>query len=89
MPKAWTGKIVGRMHVHDIKLNDLAEKFDFSASYLGMILHGQRNIENAESRINAAIDEIIKERKTARQPKKEGENKCQRLPLVQTGKQTK
>lgn len=83
MPKAWTGKMVGRMHIHNIKLKDLAEKFDFSVSFLGMVLHGERNMENAEARINDAINQIIEERRAARQlpPSRKceaGENECQK-----------
>lgn len=66
MPQAWTGRLVGRMHIHDITITELAKKFGFTSSYLGMVLHGQRRMENAESRINDAINQIIEERRAAR-----------------------
>ena len=52
------------MHVNKITQAQLAEKMGVTREYVTMILNGIKAPKDAESRINAAIDEIIAERNT-------------------------
>lgn len=60
MPKAWTGRLVGKMHVHEISGEDLAAELGFSKQYVSMVLHGHRNPPGAREKFEAALDAVIK-----------------------------
>lgn len=60
----WIEKAVGIMHVNKITQIQLAKKMGVTNDYISMILRGVKSPQDAESRIMAAINEIIKERKS-------------------------
>ena len=64
MPEKWTGKIVGRMHVEDITLDELGKEMGITKAYISMILHGARKPANVEQRMKEALDNITKRRST-------------------------
>lgn len=61
MPEKWTGSVVGKMHVNCITYDELAEKLGYTKAYISMILNGSRHPANAKEKINAALDELIRE----------------------------
>lgn len=65
MPEKWTGKLVGKMHIHRVSYEDLAKKLGVSKAYICMILNGKRNPDGARKRLEEALEEVLRERKTA------------------------
>ena len=61
MIEKWTGRLIGKMHNHGITLMDVATKLGVTKSYVSMILNGARKPPNARTRLEAAVDEIIRE----------------------------
>jgi hypothetical protein len=61
MPEPWTGDVVSALHVHRKTRMQLAEKMGINDKYLLSILNGHRNPPNAEERVKAALDELLKE----------------------------
>lgn len=61
LPK-WTGDVVGTLHVHNIKIRELAAKMGCAPEYLGKILNGKREPKNAEAKVKEALNELVKER---------------------------
>lgn len=61
MPEIWTGDIVAALHIHRKTRQQLAEKMGINDKYLLSILNGHRNPPNAEERVKAALDELLKE----------------------------
>lgn len=59
MPAQWTGEIVGKMHMHGIKIQDLAKQLGVTREYTGAVLNGKRTPPNAETRFNAALDALL------------------------------
>lgn len=62
MPKEWTGELVGLMHVHKIRAQELGDKLGMTNRYVSMVLNGHRNPAGAEERFRKAVDELVKER---------------------------
>lgn len=58
----WTGRIIGKMHIHQVSQMELAEQLGMTPEYVGKVLNGKRESPNAKERFNAALDEIIKNR---------------------------
>ena len=58
----WTIKAAGLMHYNKISNIDVSKKLGVTAEYVSMLLNGKKKPANAETRIMAAIDEIIRER---------------------------
>ena len=65
MPSAWTGAVVGRMHVNQITNKMLADELGVTDRYVSMVLNGHKDPSGAESKFNAAIDRLIESRSTA------------------------
>ncbi len=63
MPELWTGEIIGKMHNERVTYDQLAEKLDVTKAYISMILNCKRAPKNAETKIRAALAEIIAERR--------------------------
>lgn len=63
MPEKWTGELIGKMHNHQIKQMELADKLGFTNAYTGMILRGERKPPNIRQKMEDAVKEIISERK--------------------------
>lgn len=64
MRKAWTGIIVGKMHVKGITYEELAEKLGCTKAYVSMILNGARNPAGAEQKFREALDVLVQEKQT-------------------------
>ena len=62
MLESWTGKLVGKMHVHEITYDEVAAELGVSRPYVSMLLNGHRKPPDAKKRIEMAIDSIIAKR---------------------------
>ena len=62
MLESWTGKLVGKMHVHEITYDEVAAELGVSRPYVSMLLNGHRKPPDAKKRIEMAIDSIIARR---------------------------
>lgn len=63
MPKDWTGRVVGLMHIHQITNKMLADHMGITDRYVSMVLNGKREPQGIEERVECAVNELIKERK--------------------------
>ena len=59
MPAQWTGEVIGKMHIHRIKVNELAEYLGYHPKYVSSILNGKKNPKHAELIFTAAVDRMI------------------------------
>lgn len=59
----WTGELVSKMHINGIKKAELAEKLGCTRASVTMILNGTRAPEDARSRYENAVNQIIEERR--------------------------
>jgi transcriptional regulator with XRE-family HTH domain len=59
----WIATVVGKMHLHKIKQDDLAAYLGISREHLNRILNGKENPANAKANITAALDKLIKDKK--------------------------
>lgn len=64
MADIWAANVAGKLFYHGIKQKDVAEKMGVTRQYVGMILKGERAPEGGRERIEAAVDEIIREKAT-------------------------
>ena len=62
-PEKWTGKLIGKMHVNNVKSADLAEELGVSQAYISMLLNSKRNAAGAKERLEAAYEAILANRK--------------------------
>lgn len=62
MPEKWTGRLVGRMHNHQITVAQLAEYLGFSRCYCSLILSSKRNPPGIREKMETAVSELIKEK---------------------------
>lgn len=58
----WTGDFVKRMHNSGLLKKDVATCMGYTPEYVGKVLSGKETPKDAETRFNAALDELIKER---------------------------
>ncbi len=49
--EAWTGNVVGRMHVYDIKGDELARRCGYTPQYLSMVLNGKKEFGSDITRL--------------------------------------
>ena len=61
----WIANAIGKMHINDIKQDEVASKMRIRRDYLNKILNGKKTPKDAETRIMSAIDEIILEKQSA------------------------
>lgn len=61
--KSWISGVIGKMHIHKITQQQLADKVGIRRDYLNKILNGHKCPANAKDRITLAVDELVKERK--------------------------
>lgn len=61
MPEEWTGTVVGKMHVHRISYEQLAEKLGYTKAYVSMVLSGSRRPAGAKEKFMNALNECIAE----------------------------
>ena len=59
----WIANVIGKMHIHGIKQDELANQLGVRRDYLNKILNGKENPKNAQKRIETAVDELISDRK--------------------------
>ena len=62
IPK-WTGDLVGKMHNSRVSSLELAEKLGYSKDYVSMVLNGKKTPQGAQQRFEAAVNQIIEERR--------------------------
>ncbi len=65
MPKPWTGRLVGKMHNHDITYDDLAAEMGVKKAYISMLLNSKREPPGIQKRMEDAVESIIRKRKEA------------------------
>lgn len=63
MPKAWTGRLVGKMHTHKVSYEDVAAELGVTKSYVSMILNSKREPDGAKERLESAVNSIIQKRR--------------------------
>ena len=63
MKANWTGDLIGKMHVHEVTYDELAEELGVGKPYVSMILNGRRNPPDAKERLQAAFERILMKRK--------------------------
>lgn len=63
MLESWTGKLVGKMHVHEITYDEVAAELGVTRSYVSMLLNGHRKPLDTRKRLEAAVDAVIAKRK--------------------------
>lgn len=63
MPEAWTGKLVGKMHVNGISCEEVAEELNVTKAYVSMILNSRRKPDGIRERMEAAVQTIVDKRK--------------------------
>ena len=63
MPEKWTGRLVGRMHIERVTCDDLAAELGVTRPYISMILNGHRKPDGIQSRLETALDSVLKKRK--------------------------
>lgn len=61
--EAWTGQLVGKMHINGIRGQDVAREAGISHSYFSQILNGKRNPDGMRERMEAAVERILEKRK--------------------------
>lgn len=62
MADIWAANIAGKLYYHGIKQKDVSRKMGVSRQYVGMILKGERTPEGGRERIEAAVEELIREK---------------------------
>lgn len=60
----WIGEAVGKMHLHKVKQEEVAEKMGIRRDYFNKIINGKEAPKGVEERVNSAIDSIIEKRKS-------------------------
>lgn len=59
MPEKWTGRLVGRMHNHQITNAQLAKELGCSTAYVSMILNGSRTPKDGRKRLEEAVARLV------------------------------
>lgn len=62
MPESWTGRLIGQMHNNDITMEQLGQKMGYGKPYISMILNSKRKPDGIRERMEAAVNELIKEK---------------------------
>ena len=71
--QAWTGEIVGLLHVNNITQIELSEEMGVTHNYISMLLNGKMEATGSEQRMREAINRIISRRQTEKTDSKGGE----------------
>lgn len=64
MKDKWTGDLIGKMHIHEVTYDDLANELGVTKAYISMILNGSRTPETAKERLQGAFQRVLEKRKT-------------------------
>lgn len=62
MREAWTGTLIGRMHVEEITMEQLAKEMNCTKSYISRILNGKRTPKGGRERMETAFENILQRR---------------------------
>lgn len=62
MKEAWTGRLVGKMHVEEITMEELGREIGVGKAYISQILNGIRRPAGAKERLEAAFKAIVERR---------------------------
>ena len=62
MREAWTGSLIGRMHVEEVTMEQLANEMNCTKRYVSRILNGTRKPPNARERLESAFENILRRR---------------------------
>lgn len=62
MKEAWTGRLVGKMHVNDVTYEELGKEMGICKGYVAQILNGYRKPKDARKRMETALDAILERR---------------------------
>lgn len=65
MPEKWTGALVGKMHNHGIKRQDVADEMGVSGAYITMLLNSKKKPPGTRERLEKAVEAIIKRQEGA------------------------
>lgn len=60
--EAWTGEIVGLLHINNLTQADIAGKMGVTKEYVSMLLNGKKTASGAEERMRQAISELRSEK---------------------------
>lgn len=63
MPEAWTGKLVGKMHVARVTQRELAAELGCTRGYVSMVLGSLRKPADAQRTFEEAFERIVERRK--------------------------
>lgn len=64
MPEPWTGRLIGKMHNNKITMEQLANHLGWTKGYCSLILNGRRKPDGIRTKMEAAVNEIIKEKES-------------------------
>lgn len=62
MPDQWTADVIALMHLHKIRVLDLAKQLGFRPEYVSIVLNGHRQPLHAEEKFRNALDVLIAQR---------------------------
>lgn len=68
MERAWTGRIVGLLHMHRITQAELASELGITAQYVSMVLNGKKTPKGIDERMEKAIQSIVDRRNDKQTP---------------------
>lgn len=68
MPAQWTGKVVGELHNNGITGKMLAAELGWHEKYLSQVLNSDNPPKNAEGKVSAALERILKRKTQERNP---------------------
>ena len=63
MKPTWTGRVIGKMHVHGISQAELAEEMGCSREYVNGVLNGKYKFTDCKDNVESALVKIIERRK--------------------------
>ena len=62
MREAWTGELVGRMHIAEITQQDLADEAGIVKAYVCQILNGKRKPKKGREMLESAFEAVYQRR---------------------------
>ena len=63
MPEKWTGNLIGKMHNENITYDEVAAELGVTKAYVSMLLNGTRKPPNIRTRMEEAVNSIVRRRK--------------------------
>lgn len=62
MPAQWTGELLCKMHINNIKHKELAKYLGYNPKYVSAVLNGKRSPKKAELIFTEALNSLINEK---------------------------